>query len=92
MKRLYLKINGHVQGVGFRYFVSKLASSMGINGWVRNCSDFVETEVEGSDPMLEKFLERLRKEAPPTSNVTSTDETEIPPKHEQGFTIRPTQH
>ena len=33
-----VEVHGHVQGVGFRYFVHKLARRNNIHGWVRNTS------------------------------------------------------
>ena len=40
---------GRVQGVGFRYFVQRQATALGICGWVKNCED-------GS---VRKFLDSL---------------------------------
>ena len=46
-KRLNLKIQGLVQGVGFRPFVYQLATELGLTGWVKNTSAGVLIEVEG---------------------------------------------
>ncbi|MEK6582905.1 MAG: acylphosphatase, partial [Nitrospirota bacterium] len=37
--RAYLLISGKVQGVFFRSFTEDVARSMGLKGWVKNCSD-----------------------------------------------------
>jgi acylphosphatase len=32
-------VSGHVQGVGFRWFVEKQALRIGVSGWVQNLDD-----------------------------------------------------
>jgi acylphosphatase len=60
--RLHAVIDGHVQGVGFRMFVSDHAKNMGLTGWVRNTyAGQVEVTAEGSRSDLEAFLSRLRQ-------------------------------
>ncbi len=61
---LSLKIQGVVQGVGFRPFVYQLATELGLTGWVKNTSAGVLIEVEGDLPSLEIFLIRLQQEKP----------------------------
>jgi acylphosphatase len=54
-------VSGRVQGVGFRWFVRRLALEVGVNGWVRNLSDGrVEAWIEGSEDAVATMLERLR--------------------------------
>ena len=49
MAKKYI-VYGIVQGVGFRYFVYRLANKYGINGSVKNLSDgSVEVILEGKD-------------------------------------------
>lgn len=68
--RLHAWIEGHVQGVGFRYFVRESAAGFPITGWVRNCHDgSVELVAEGDREDLEKFLSMI-KEGPRGSLVT----------------------
>ncbi len=62
-----IKINGIVQGVGFRPFVYNLACSCHINGWVNNFSGGVYIEAEGTEEDMKTFLRRLKDEAPPLS-------------------------
>ena len=60
--RLHATIEGHVQGVGFRYFVSDQAQSIGLTGWVRNVYDGqVEVVAEGTRGDLEKLLRSLQR-------------------------------
>jgi acylphosphatase len=48
--------------VGFRAFVQKTGSLLGLNGWVRNVGDdTVETVAEGPREGLEKFAEAVKK-------------------------------
>lgn len=60
MERLHAIVKGHVQGVGFRYFVSRQTGSLGLSGWVRNRREgTVEVVAEGGRPDLEKLLTTL---------------------------------
>ena len=68
-QRLQVAVAGIVQGVGFRPFVYRLASELGLSGWVRNDSAGVTLEVEGLPSQLRDFLERLRTDAPPLSRI-----------------------
>ncbi len=69
LQRLRVEIHGAVQGVGFRPFVYRLATEMGLTGWVINDTQGVFIEVEGSEAALQRFLERLPAEAPPRALV-----------------------
>lgn len=54
--RLQVYFSGHVQGVGFRYTVQRLALGFDVTGWVKNLSDGrVEMLVEGERGELEAF-------------------------------------
>jgi acylphosphatase len=47
--RVHVLVSGHVQGVGYRWFVRGLAADAGLSGWARNLPDGrVEVELEGS--------------------------------------------
>lgn len=59
--RLEAVVRGHVQGVGYRYFVIRTAMGLGLRGWVANLPDgAVRCVAEGPRPILEAFLDRLR--------------------------------
>ena len=64
-QRLRVEIQGAVQGVGFRPFVYRLATELQLVGWVINDTRGVFIEVEGSQPQLLSFLQRLPLEHPP---------------------------
>ena len=49
--RASVRVEGVVQGVGFRPFVYSLATRLGLAGWVGNDVDGVFAEVEGARSM-----------------------------------------
>lgn len=63
-KRLRVEARGAVQGVGFRPFVFRIATDLGLRGWVRNTAAGADLEVEGDPRALDEFLVRLRTEKP----------------------------
>ena len=66
----YIIINGKVQGVGFRYWLYKVAIQRNINGWVKNkISGEVEALVIGNDENV-NYLINLCEKGPPSSEVT----------------------
>ena len=65
-------LSGHVQGVGFRPFVFRLASEHGVTGQVQNRIGDVEIVACGDRRALEKFCTDVVERAPPLSNVTAT--------------------
>jgi acylphosphatase len=74
----HIHITGIVQGVGFRPFVYGLAIKHDLTGWVRNTSAGVDIEVNGPESVLEAFVEGLRTEAPPLSQIDTLDVAERP--------------
>ncbi len=87
MQRRAIRVNGVVQGVGFRPFVFALAHDTNVSGFVGNDSDGVFIEIEGADSACDEFLARLKAEAPPMSRVDSCRATEIPPLGDTDFLI-----
>ncbi len=81
-------MQGAVQGVGFRPFVFRLASELGLSGWVLNGTAGVVIEVEGGDASLEAFSRRLGAEAPPRARIRSVRESLLEPVPYSGFEIR----
>ncbi len=64
-----LTVEGVVQGVGFRPFVWRLATELGLAGRVRNAAGRVEIEAAGTTAALDAFARRLRTDAPPRARV-----------------------
>ena len=87
--RLRVMIRGAVQGVGFRPFVFRLATSMGLTGWVRNVVTGVELEVEGGEDALRHFLVRMAREAPPLAMITGLEPFFCDPCGDDHFRILP---
>ncbi len=74
MQRLSLVVTGRVQGVGFRWYVLRAATDLGLAGEVSNRSDgAVSIEAEGDRQRLEQFLEIVR-EGPVTAIVDRVQE------------------
>jgi len=67
--RTGIRVDGVVQGVGFRPFAYSLATSLGLSGLVGNDVDGVFAEVEGSAAAVAKFLQLLEQEAPPLARI-----------------------
>ena len=58
---LAIRVEGRVQGVGFRWWVQALGREIGVRGWVRNLSDgSVEVHVAGDETLIEEFEDRLQ--------------------------------
>ncbi len=60
MSRATYRVDGRVQGVGFRFFVVRLGRSLGLRGGVRNEADgSVLCWAEGDEAALEDFRRSL---------------------------------
>lgn len=56
------RIEGRVQGVGFRAFTQKTALQYQLSGWVKNEPDgSVAFEAQGQQENIEAFMELLKK-------------------------------
>jgi acylphosphatase len=73
-QRLTASVSGRVQGVGFRYWVVRQATSLGLVGWVMNRDDesAVELVAEGPQDALDA-LERMLHRGPPGARVERVD-------------------
>ncbi len=78
-----------MQGVGFRPYVHRLATGMGLFGWVRNSGNGVEIEVEGGAAALASFIHTLPQQKPPHAIIASLQTRLIPCHYIAGFVIWP---
>jgi len=68
--RIHARVEGRVQGVGFRHFTWETAHQLNLRGWVRNrWEGSVEVIAEGDRQQIQKFIAALWK-GPPMSFVT----------------------
>jgi acylphosphatase len=69
-----ITVSGHVQGVFYRAFTSRIAKSHGLRGYVRNVPrlNTVEVCVEGDKSKIEAFIGQL-KEGPPEALVENVE-------------------
>jgi acylphosphatase len=73
--RLYL-VRGRVQGVGYRDYAQRVASALGLPGYVRNLDDGrVEVYATGSPDKLSELAGALHK-GPRLADVRGVDEQE----------------
>lgn len=73
MVRMYIKVSGLVQGVGFRWFAGQNAARLGLTGWVRNLEDGdVEMEVQGDGRAVDEFIGAVTR-GPRWAQVEHTD-------------------
>lgn len=77
--RVRVVVDGVVQGVGFRPHAHRLATELGLDGFVGNGSGSVFAEVEGAEDAVARFLERLELDAPPLARVTGVHAEWLPP-------------
>jgi hydrogenase maturation protein HypF len=66
---LRIRVEGLVQGVGFRPFVYRLAKQYGLQGWVVNGTDGVTIKVEGPAAGMPFFIDDIRFRAPVVSQI-----------------------
>lgn len=73
IKSAILTIRGLVQGVGFRPFVYRTATTLGLKGWVENRNDCVRIKIEGIEKNVDEFIVKLKTDAPPASSIESIE-------------------
>jgi len=78
MARARFLVHGVVQGVGFRWFVRRAGSRLGLSGVARNLPNGdVEVMAEGPPGALDE-LERELRRGPSASRVDHVEKSELP--------------
>jgi acylphosphatase len=87
LARRYL-IEGMVQGVGFRFFAQRVASRLGVRGYVKNLRDGrVEVYAIGTEDQLRDMRAELER-GPRAASVTRVEEEDaVPLRQYDGFVI-----
>jgi hydrogenase maturation protein HypF len=85
--RTAVRVEGIVQGVGFRPFVYSLATGLGLGGLVGNDVDGVFAEVEGPQAAVSAFLLALERDAPPLARIERVTTTPMTPSGSASFAI-----
>lgn len=68
-RTIHIRVEGRVQGVGYRAFVDMHATDMGLRGWVRNRRDgSVEAVLQGPRAAIDDML-ALCRSGPPAARV-----------------------
>ena len=87
VERRRFTVTGVVQGVGFRPFVHRIATELGLAGLVGNDSAAVFVEVQGPPGALSEFARRLTAEAPPLAAIVSVSAADLPVADDRRFVI-----
>ena len=89
IQELHAVVQGYVQGVGFRYFVVRHASMLGLRGYARNTNNGdVEVVAQGERNALDRLLVLLQQG--PSSAFVSEVQTawKAHSEHFSGFHVR----
>ncbi|MGM0845280.1 MAG: acylphosphatase [Bacillota bacterium] len=77
-RKVHLFVEGHVQGVGFRYFTKNKADELKISGWAKNLDDgSVEITAQGNEFNIEQFVTFVKNGASPSSRVDTCHINEL---------------
>ncbi|MBP9947924.1 MAG: carbamoyltransferase HypF [Vicinamibacteria bacterium] len=89
--RLRVYVRGAVQGVGFRPTVYRIASGLGLRGYVANSPLGVEIEVEGTADQVSRFVPALLEQKPPRAIIQGLESRHLDPVGHDGFVVRETE-
>ncbi|WP_149536975.1 acylphosphatase [Siccirubricoccus phaeus] len=85
MNARHLRVEGRVQGVGYRDWMVQEATRLGLSGWVRNLPDgSVEAVVAGPEPAVQALLTACRR-GPTLARVDRIEESFVEPPDMPGF-------
>jgi hydrogenase maturation protein HypF len=86
--RLRILVRGLVQGVGFRPFVHRQATALGLSGWVANSPEGVAVEAQGNPDAVAALIRGIRRSPPPNAVVDSVETRAIDPGGDTAFVIK----
>jgi len=90
MRTVHLRIEGRVQGVGYRYWAADRAEELQLTGWVRNRRDgAVEAVISGPEADIERMI-ALCRQGPRDAAVTAVEIVGEESGAFEAFTIEPT--
>lgn len=90
VRTVRVRIDGRVQGVGFRYWVEEAALELGLSGWVRNRRDgSVEALFSGEPGRVAEMLARCH-DGPRSAQVSAVTVVEEGGPAPDGFVLLPT--
>lgn len=87
----FFRINGLVQGVGFRPTVYRIAMDLHLNGEVFNDAQGVGVVLEGETDSVLRFPEKMREEKPPLARIDFIHTSDVPWRGYTSFTITESQ-
>ena len=91
MIRRRLVITGRVQNVFYRDWLVEQATSLGLDGWVRNRADnSVEAVVQGPSDAIDTIVARAREGSPASRVADVTVSDDAPSETLDGFARRAT--
>jgi acylphosphatase len=80
---------GHVQGVGFRWSIKRIAHGFDVTGSVRNLPDGrVELQIAGTEEELTAFLDAIAQSELRAHIKKQTEAPTAAPANARGFEIR----
>ncbi len=68
-----IKVNGIVQGVGFRPFIHRQVGRFGLTGWIRNSSEGADICIEGEEENVRSFIDELWTKKPKLALIDSVE-------------------
>lgn len=84
-----IMVHGLVQGVGFRPFIYRLASSFHYKGFVENRTDGVVIVIETNGDLPDDFVRKMKELAPEASSIENINVERIPFSSFKIFSISP---
>jgi hydrogenase maturation protein HypF len=84
-------LSGHVQSVGFRPFIYRLAIDLELTGWVQNRTGEVVIHVEGPPQRIDQFLNDVFVKKPPLAKPVLKSQVPAECRFYDEFSIKPSE-